>query len=218
MKRKNFIGFSLMLAVLLNIGQVQAVAISDRWTDDLNTITSVDSNNGTSTVVIVEDYREDSVIPYPSHDGYAVVDFDYDQGESVRYFDKIVDLEGATGIWEFKFEVTNNTPWRWSDYHFEFYDVTFTNELDVTGIISDWSNSVIFTNSDQSGNELQFWDDAPNNHFIGDTHTYTFNLDTSFMPSIFGLRQIATAPEPTTVLLMCLGLSFLGYKRYTSKI
>ena len=216
MKRKSVIRFSLMLAVLLSIGQVQAVSVTDRWTDDLNTITSVDSNNGTSTVIIAENYREDTLIPYPSHDHYAVVDFD--QGEPIRYFDKIIDLEGETGIWELIFEVTNDTPWKWSDYHFEFYDVTFTNELDVTGIISDWSNSVIFTNSDQSGNELQFWDDWPTNHFVGDTHTYTFKIDTDLMPSIFGLRQIATAPEPTTVLLICLGLSFLGYKRYTSTV
>ncbi len=210
MKIFNFILVSLLLSLLFSVGQVQAITVTDRWTDDLNFITGIDQDDANSTLTIFEDYNEDNRIPYPSHDGFAVVD--NDPGEPVRFFDKIIDLAGASGDWMFQFRVHNTTPWNWSDYHFEFYDANFLNPLDISNILFGWSNTVIFQNSAQNNNELQFW--APAHHLAGQTADYRLLLHTNNLPTTFGIRQIATVPEPATLALMCLGLAGISYRRY----
>ena len=208
MKIRRAIFLGLLLSIL-PIGAAQAITITDRWTGDLNIITGVTQNNANNTLSVSEDYNEDNLIPYPSHDGNAVVD--HDPGEPIHFFDKVVDLQGATGDWLFQFTVTNTTQWNWSDYHFAFYDAQFLNPIDMTNILFGWSNTVIFQNSSLNQNELQFW--APANQVVGQTADYRLALHLGQLPTTFGIRQIATVPEPTTLALMALGLGVLGLRR-----
>jgi hypothetical protein len=212
MKKSDFILIVLFLSLLLFVGQVQAITVTDRWTDDLNFITDIAEDSVNNTLTIFEDYNEDNLIPYLSHDGSAVVD--HDLNEPIRFFDKIIDLEGAAGDWIFQFRVHNTTPWDWSDYHFEFYDAEFLIPLDVSNILFEWSNTVTFLNSAQHENELNFW--APSLHFAGQTADYQLLLHTDRLPATFGIRQVATTsiPEPATLTLMCLALAGIGYKRH----
>lgn len=215
-------GFTLQFA-----GQASAnIIVTDINLGDLNTIDSVVVNpaNVPPDVIIKETYGEDNLIPFPSHDGNAVVD--NDPSEGVRYFDKGVELTaGEAGKWDFVFEITNDTPYRWSDYHFLFYtDDTFMTELDVesTDILFGWSNTVQFQNTDLSGNELQFW--SPAHHEIGATHTYQLALDLDALRAAtgndFGIRQVATTPIPGTVALMGFGLAagFVARRRRSAQV
>jgi len=119
---------------LLFSSQAQSILITDRWPDDQNTITGSFQDNINQVFFWEEDYHEDNLIPYPSPDGYAVVNAQGDPGcpagTEACYFDKILTLEGETGVWEFQAGVFNTSPFDWSDYHLEFYDPLFQQPLD----------------------------------------------------------------------------------------
>lgn len=213
----------LLTVGLASTASAAVITVTDVVDDDLNTIDTITESLDEKTLTLEETYGEDDLVPYPSRNGYAVVDIT-EQGE-VRWFDKIFDMSGLTDDgellgWTFNFEVTNETPWHWSDYHFVFYDTAFENRLDFTEILVSWSNTVVFQNSEFSSgsgpadinSELEFW--KPAYHRIGATHTYTLNFSaTNPLPSEFGIRQIATVSEPVSLALFGLGLAGLGLMR-----
>jgi hypothetical protein len=185
---------------------------------------------------VKEDYGEQYLIPYPypSHDGYAIVN------SQKQYFDKIVSFEdgdltkcccgnsGCTyqeGIWAFEFQVHNTSPYAWSDYHFEFWDETFTNRYQNPALLlTDGWDSNIFQNSSFDGSILQFW--APNWQYPSQTNTFLLYMNlnkfacgcgctctcgnnpcTCDTYRAFGIRQVATTvPEPATMVLVGSGL------------
>ncbi|MBC8233906.1 PEP-CTERM sorting domain-containing protein [bacterium] len=201
---------------LFIIGQVWAINVVDVYDDDLNEITGIDVSPG--TVEVFEDYNETHLIPYPSHDGYAVVN------HRDEFFDKVVTVNpsdiGMTAVWNFDFIVENTTPYVWSDYHFEFWNETFSTPIAFPSVFA-WDGG-IFTNSALNGNVLEFW--APGWQNPGDTNTFhmqidlfILGLDLGFSPFAeqysFGIRQVATTvPEPGTILL--LGFGLLGLAGY----
>jgi hypothetical protein len=163
-----------------------------------------------SELLTFEDYNETHLIPYPSHDGFAIVN------PGGGFFDKVVtyQLADVGGPWCFDFRVHNTSPYIWSDYHFEFWDAAFQNRLNLAaGVVYKWSSS-IFQNSSFDGSVLEFW--APNWQVPCETNQLLFfvnNLQNvaGAGPASFGIRQVATTvPEPLTMLGLLAGVSLLG--------
>jgi hypothetical protein len=216
-----------MLCCLLSASQTQAIIITDRWTDDLNFIAGVDQDDANQVLTILEDYNEDNLVLYASPTGLvpssqAVVD--NDPGEPVRYFDKIFGLQGESGNWFFDFAVTNTSPYQWSDYHLELWDATFENQLNdilVSGVLGPSSPfptiavmqdpDIVWYFDSTRCNDPRFCQDP------GETFTYRLEFDLTAVQNshngAFGVRQLATVPEPTAAALIALGLAGVGFMR-----
>lgn len=186
------------------MGSVQAASISivDVNTGDLNTIVS--SSQDGNKLLVNENYAERYTVPYDSHDGNAVIN------EFDGYFDKKITITG----WDpnvnitLKFAVANQTQWSWSDYHFEFWNDSFTQRLDLNVIDA---NNDIFSNEKIDAKMVTFW--APAWQQVGQTGNYslTFAPDLSGLGTqTFGIRQVATVPEPETYAMLLAGLGILG--------
>jgi hypothetical protein len=145
--------------------------------------------------VVNESYGEDATVPYPSHDGNAIVN---DQEE---FFEKEVFLDAA-GNYTLNFNVTNTSPHTWSDYHFIIDpDVTLIN----------YDNDV-FANSSYDGTELAFW--APEWVEPGETAHFILGFSVAEGINSFKLTQIATTvPIPGALLLLASGLAFGNLRR-----
>jgi hypothetical protein len=172
--------------------------VEDLNLTDMNTIENQYFDS--MAYVVNESYGEDATVPYSSHDGNAIVN---DLGE---FFEKEVTVDAA-GNYTLIFNVTNNTPHTWSDYHFIIdSDVTLTN----------FGNDV-FANSNYDGTELAFW--AP--EWVEPGETAQFNLEFSVAEGInsFELTQIATTtvPIPGAVWLLASGLGFVSLRRKLNK-
>ena len=198
-------GLSVAFTVLLLMaGQTAAMSIVDLNPGDLNIITGAFEDDALNELLVFEDYNEEWLVPYPSHDGYGIVN---PQG---GYFDKVVSFtaDDWDGRWAFDFRVTNTSPYCWSDYHFEFWDETFENPLDLTGIVDDWDNE-IFQNSRFTGTTLEFW--APQWQCPGQTNQFLIFVQPVGMAGSVGIRQVATTiPEPLTMMGLFAGVSLLG--------
>ncbi|MCG5524353.1 PEP-CTERM sorting domain-containing protein [Ectothiorhodospira haloalkaliphila] len=209
--RKRWPQFAAIISALCLVGAAQASTItlgpiSVEWNDDYDwEILDDNSSVDDRTLTLNERYGEQYRIPYPSQNGYAVV------SQDLSFFDKIfsfdADDDERTG-WTFHFDVLNETPWNWTDYHFVFYDETFTNRLDFSELLVEW-DSEIFVNSAFDDNELEFW--KPAIHGVGEVYRYTLIFSgENALPETFGIRQIATVPEPGMVALFALGLITLA--------
>jgi hypothetical protein len=207
---------------LLVSSQAQAILITDRWVGDQNTVRFSDQNNIGQIFYWEEDYNEDNLVPYPSPDGYAVVNEAGDPGcpagTDSCYFDKIFNLEGETGIWEFRIGVFNDSPFDWSAYHFEFYDAEFLASLD--NILIDAQNG-IFPTVEMMPDAVWFsgGTQLAGPEFLQNLVSLTVNLDEIGPGGSFGIRQIATTsvPEPSTLALFSFGLAGLGLSRRKMK-
>ncbi len=186
-----------------------AMSIVDLDTTDLNSITGQAEDDQLNELVISEDYNETFRIPYPSHDGYAIVN------PRGGFFDKVVTFteDDLDGPWVLDFRVLNTSPYCWSDYHFSFWTEDFAEPL-LDFPLENWGNNLFLSNS-FDGQEVQFW--APGSQCPGQTNQYLLRIDPRLinngLPGSFGVRQIATTvPEPLTML--GLGLSVCGVGSY----
>ncbi|MCK9377153.1 MAG: hypothetical protein M0P73_13505 [Syntrophobacterales bacterium] len=202
MRRLTFIGIAI-LALMAGLAQIGlAITISDVYTDDANTIVPNPTYGTGNTLTVYENYGETYLIPYPSHDGYAIVAADPTYNHN--FFDKQVTPDSAGAV-QITFVVTNTGPYTWSDYHFEIFG---------NAVINDASDDV-FLNKSVDSAAAQFW--APNWVAPSDTVTFVLNL-TSSDGGVFGVRQIATTtPIPGAVWLLGGGLAgllgFRGFRR-----
>jgi hypothetical protein len=204
------------LALLLSVAPtVQAnaaiVSITDQNPLDSNSISSSLYDDGTKTLTVNEDYNETHTIPYTSHDGRAVVN------SANQFFDKVVNYTGAVSgdTSTLQFNVTNTTPWKWSDYHIELWNSDFTTRY-TTISLSDYSTNQ-FGNKDYTNGVVSFWDNPPVSHDPLETGTYSISTDlyaiNGTANGTLGIRQVATVPEPGTVMLLGIGaLGMFGVK------
>jgi hypothetical protein len=214
------IGAILAVALMAAPALATHVVVTDVYPLDDNKVTSV-NDTGTGFAVF-EDYNETFLTPYPSHDGFAIVNA---QG---NYFDKVVDFTESPAIpyeVSLTFHIDNTGPYTWSDYHFVLFNETFdgaptgvtfqepieANAFKGGGISADGLTIDFFYNG--LGGFLV----APDGNLEG---RLTF-LVTEGGDFSFGLRQVATTvPIPPSVLLMgsgLLGLGLVGWRRREKK-
>ena len=151
------------------------------------------------TSPVIEYYRGTDLVPYPSHDGYGILDFG-----TTGFWQKAIELSEIDPLLEF--QVTNQTPYTWSDYHFLFTDIPgIPPNQPINSAIDLWSDQFTQWAWDPAGQEVKFW--APNWVPPGGVVNFQFRL-TGVQPGTFiGLEQIATTvPEPSTILLFGLGI------------
>jgi hypothetical protein len=215
---------SLVTAGMFNTANAGTITVSDLNLGDAMSITSI--TNTANGVTMTETYAESTLIPYtspipifPDAGNFAIVT------PSHTYFDKVVTYSGiASGeLTEFQFEITNNTPYHWRDYHFEIWNDDFTarqqapwaspnpNTGNLPTLYSDQ-----FTGLGIYPNTASFYS-FPNSgerHEIGVTGIYTLRMElysfTNSGSGTMGLRQIATTvPEPASMAIFGLGFSFV---------
>lgn len=187
------------LLSLMVISNLSATALVTEWQDP-DVSDSILVNPGYNTE-FEEIYIGTTLESYSSHDGYRVLD-GYADDLWVKTFD-----DALPNTW-YEFNVTNGTPYEWSDYHFIFdiFDELLA-PFPAIDVVDAWSDIFDFWSWD--GYELKYWDDvetvAP-----GQTVSMRFltgNTNSSFV----NMTQFpTTVPEPTTALLLGLGLLCLA--------
>jgi hypothetical protein len=144
---------------------------------------------------------------------------------SHTYFDKVVTYNNIVSgeLTEFQFEITNNTPFGWRDYHFEIWNDDFTarqqapwaspnpNSGNLPTLYSDQFTGLVI-----HPNVATFHSFAGSGerHLKGETGIYTLRMELYSFNNTgsgsFGLRQVATTvPEPASMAIFGLGFSFV---------
>ena len=214
---------SLVTVGMFNTANAGTITVSDLNLGDAMSITGI--TNTATGVTMTENYAESTLIPYTS-----LVPIFPDAGNMAivtptsTYFDKVVTYAGiASGeLTEFQFEITNNTPYRWRDYHFEIWNDDFTarqqapwaspnpNSGNLPTLYSDQ-----FTGLGIYPNIASFYSypGSGERHGIGAMGIYTLRMElysfTNSGTGTMGLRQIATTavPEPASMAIFGLGFS-----------
>jgi hypothetical protein len=215
MRRLTFI-FIAILALVAGLAQSGlAISILDLNTSDANSIIPNPTNGTSNTLTVTENYGETYLIPYPSHDGQAIVNSPI-LFPSNRYFDKVVTPDSAGAV-QITFAVTNTGLYTWSDYHFLIYDTGFSTPLAILNSASVnfpfLQNINYLSNPPPPYTGVEFYEPSP----VPPGQTVTFVLNLTSDGTAFGVRQIATVPLPGAVWLLGGGLAgllgFRGFRR-----
>jgi hypothetical protein len=197
--RKIPLVMALSLVLIFGLAwQASAFNVIYLGTDPNYVITSVSGND------VQEDYNATQLIPYPSHDGFAVVDLDL-TGAPI-YFDKamVFDAKDLKNNFTITWNISNTSPYTWSDFHFIMED---------EGQIINNASSADFKGVTITGNtEIDYYYDPPGGKLVapGDTLQLIFSLDTTGLTGTdIEFRQIATA-VPIPAALPLLGTGILG--------
>jgi hypothetical protein len=172
-------------------------------------------------------YGADTLAPFPSQGGYAVLT---GAGEPFDLTLQLATFDDDPGnTWDQLYvtlNVVNDSPFDWSDFHVEFYDATFTQKLGLTllqvGVGSTtypYFTNVVFDQSsnygDFGGAELHF-SSTTNTQGIGESNQISFRwdwgnpLDAYAIGDTIGIRLIATTvPEPAATALLLAGVAGL---------
>lgn len=215
---------TLLSTGAFNDATAGVLTIADLNLGDQMSITSV--TNTASGVTVVESYGESTLTPYttlnpiqPDAGNMAIVT------PTLTYFDKLVTYSGiAQGeLTEFEFQITNNTPHAWRDYHFEIWNTDFTARQQAP-----WASpnppdfiptlySDQFTGLDIHPNVAAIYSaqNSGERHSIQEVGTYTLRMELYSYNNTgngeFGLRQVATAavPEPGSLAIFGIGCSLV---------
>jgi hypothetical protein len=198
-------GLSLVLVFGLAMNAM-AFNVIYTGTSSLYAVTSVSGND------VKEDYNSTDLIPFASHDGFAVVDL----SSANIWFDKIMIFDDKNDLkknFEITFKVTNTSPYTWSDYHFILAD---EGQSITKGQSADFKGVTIIDPT-----EIDFFYDPPGGKLVapGEELQMNITLDTSGLTlgDDIEFRQIATAvPLPAALPLFgtgLLGLGLIGWRR-----
>ena len=220
MKRLSY----LTLICLLIIGVQAKANASVVSLVDLNLADAMSITGQTNTVggiTVTERYAESTLIPYDSQYPFpvgsctsAIVT------PSHTYFDKVVSFTGAIAgdLFEFEFQILNDTPYDWCDYHFEIWDTTFTTRQTASWFYDDAQLDLFsdrFTGLELHTDVATFY--GTPGHKVGDTGVYRLKMELfAFANSdfgSFGMRQVATTPEPASMAIFGIGGSMLMFVR-----
>ncbi len=216
----------IVIIVFLVPISVSGAGLSDTQLADNMAITSQVFDPGLLETTVDEVIADSKIIPYPSHDGFAIVN------QWDMFFDSYVDpnpLEIGAGFMVFNFNILNSSNRNWSDFHFEFYDLGFTDLVSVPIIYVETSNfeETNFVDPGLIGygfyDTINFWasePEVPPASYVasGEEASFLIVIDLFAMPSLtdgFSIRQIATTtPVPGAIWIMGLGLvGLLGFRR-----
>lgn len=203
----------ILFAVAISLfiaGSAGAATVTDVYTNDNMRIDNVFEVSGIITFV-TETYADNTLILYPSHDGYAIVH--ENENGTYQYFDKFIKPSNgdvASECVNLMFFVTNSTDHSWSDYHFEFWDTGFENRLTAVGLLNiNYYMNGIFDQEEWNGenNVFTFWSDTKRQN-PGDLNFFWLQIGLGGnMEDGFGIRQVATTvPIPAAVWLFGSGL------------
>lgn len=188
--RRVLLVFIAILALTAGMAQNGlAIFITDVWTNDNNIITG-QTPGVYHQLTVFENYGETYLIPYPSHDGNAIVA----AISPHHFFDKVVTPDSPDNV-SLTFVVTNTGPYTWSDYHFI---LPSDNLIDAT--------SDVFANKTITSSYVNFW--QPGN--VAPMGSVSFTLTLTSDASDFDITQVATTTTPLPGAVWLLGGGLAG--------
>jgi MYXO-CTERM domain-containing protein len=212
--------FSIVLALSLGLvfGLTLQAAAFTFWyagTDPNYNVNNIYRGNH----IVYEDYNPQSLIPFSSQGGYAVVDLD--KFRNPIWFDGYIQLITTTDLDNLylKLIIKNTSPYTWSDYHIIFG--TNPSIPIITPPNNAWSVDFGGVTIIQDTEINYFYSGAGSRYiYPGEELSVEFVLNTSLMSvnDIITFRQIATTatPIPSALPLFgtgLLGLGLLGWRR-----
>jgi len=210
---------SICITMFSPLSAFSSIVVTDLDLTDSFNIEDVIGPVYTDVYNITETFQENTLIPYNSNGGNAIVN------SSLGFFDTTIEL----GSWTetrpiyIAFIIYNKTDYVWSDFHLEFYEDDQVTPLNVENYLEDFGSDY-FQNKSCSGNVIEFWQpDSWPIYILTDPPSMdaghiAITLDTPTLYNIhpkFMVRQVATVvPIPSAVWLLTSGLiGLIGVRR-----